>query len=321
MRKASKTSTRAELNRVQSYHEGGYSFTDRERYAYMGFTSNKYFTSDRYIPLTAEYKRADGKQMRGYGLEIETECFGVHNQTAYAELLHRVIFQPFPDDLFKLQNDGSLGGDTSAECITQVMTKEFIRNNYGAFRMMFNDYFPAFNISAARTGNCGMHCNISLGCFGQSESVQADAVRKLYYIVNHFYAFMCSAVCRDISRTRYASRMAAEKEFCKTMDLRSFESSHGVCFNLGHYAAGRVELRLVGGQKNFAAFRNTMELIFFLVDRVKTISWADCDSLTKIFTGCNSYVFDRLTKCRNDGQISDSEINAIRDTVVEVEYI
>lgn len=322
MRKSSKTTTSATLNHVDRYHSNGRGgYAHGEEYAFMGFKSNKYFTSDRFIPLTDDYKRLDGKPMRGYGLEIETECFGVKNQTAYAELLHRVIFQHFPDDLFKLQNDGSLEGETSAECITQVMTKEFIRNNYGAFKMMFNDYFPAFQISAAQTGNCGMHVNISLGCFGQSESVQADAVRKLYYIVNHFYAFMCSAVCRNPNRTNYASRMTANKERCKTMDLTRFSTDHGVCFNLGHYNAGRIELRLVGGQKDFAAFRNTMETIFFLVERVKSISWTDCDSLTKIFTGCNSYVFDRLTKCRNEGVISSAEVETVRATVQAVEYI
>ena len=127
MRKDAKQVRTAELARVQGYHAGA--GWGSESYAYAGFRSNKYFTSDRYIPLDASFVRPDVKPLKGYGLEIETECRGVSNQGVYAEVLNSIIFAQFPADLFKMQNDGSLSGDTSAECITQVMTKEFIRNN------------------------------------------------------------------------------------------------------------------------------------------------------------------------------------------------
>lgn len=318
MRQSSKQSQHTTIASVQLYHGGNFR---NEAYAFQGYTKNKYYTSDRVIELTDNYERADGKPLKGYGLEIETECNGIENQTVLAEVYEKIIFPKFPTDLFKMQNDGSLGGDSSAECITQIMTREAIRNNYNAFKTMFDVYFPAFGISAADSGRCGMHVNISLGCFGSSAVAQADAVRKLYYIINHHYYLMCSAFRRNPDRTHYAARMDDNINHAKTMDLTAQLCSHGVCFNLGHYNAGRVEIRLVSGQKNYAAFRNTMETVFFLVDRVKTISWAACDSPAAIFEGCNNYVFSRLSLCRDENRLTDDDLELIRPTVKTVDYI
>lgn len=317
MRKESKATKSAVLSCVDSYHGGNYG---SENYAFEGFRSNKYFTSDRYIALDARFVRPDGKPLKGYGLEIETECHGITNTTVLAEVLHSIIFAHFPADLFKLQRDGSLSGDSSAECITQVMTKEFIRNNYSAFKLMYDTYFPAFRISCG--ANCGMHVNLSNALFGRSEKAQAEAVRKLYYIVNHHFDLCCTLFHRDRTRTRYCSRMHADPDYCRAMDLTRVSGGHGVSFNLDHWLSGRVELRLVGGQKNFACFRNTIESVFWLVDAVKRLSWADCDDLVKIFSGCNQYVFDRLRSyCANAGTITADQIEAIRPTVKREELL
>lgn len=311
MQKKNKARKTATVSTVHGYHEGG--SLDREDYAYLGFQSNKYFTSDRYIPMSAEYARVDGKPLKGYGLEIETECHGITNPTVLAEVLNKVIFSNFPADLFKLQRDGSLCGDSSAECITQVMTKEFIRNNYANFKLMYDTYFPAFNISCGP--NCGMHVNISRGAFGRTEETQAEAVRKLYYIVNRHFDLCCALFGRDRRRTSYCSCMSSGLSYVKTMPMQQ-ASSHYVSFNLGHWNVGRIEIRLVGGQKTYAAFRNTMESVFFLVDRVKELSWSDCDDLVKIFDRCNRYVYDRLqSKCRQAGAITDAQVEAIKATV------
>ena len=319
MRKAAKQSKTRALTSVQGYHQGG-SYTDVEQYAYAGFGSNKYFTSDRFMPLDANFRRMDGKPLKGFGLEIETECRGVTNSTVYAEILQNVVFTHFPADLFKMQRDGSLGGDTSAECITQVMTKEFIRNNYANFKLMYDTYFPAFGVSCSRSGNCGMHINISNGCFGKSENVYAVAIRKLFYIVNKHYYLCCALFNRDSNHTGYCARQ--DYANAQTLDLSRMSCSHGVCFNMGHYNAGRIELRLVGGQTNYACFRNTMESVFHLVDRVKTISWTDCDDVTKIFAGCNQYVFDRLkSKCYDAGQITTAQLETIKATVQREELL
>lgn len=317
MRKDAKQTKAATITSVAGYHGGNFA---TETYAFEGFKSNKYFTSDRFIPLDARFNRADGKPLKGFGLEIETECAGIHNAQVLAEVLNKIIFTHFPADLFKLQRDGSLGGDSSAECITQPMTKEFIRNNYAAFQLMYNTYFPAFRITCG--SNCGMHVNISRGYFGRTDKAQAEAVRKLYYIVNRHYDLCCALFHRDRSRTGYCSRMRADLDFCKNMNLSGQPSSHGVSFNLGHWDTGRIEIRLVGGQKNYACFRNTMESVFHLCDTVKTLSWADCDDLSKIFNGCNQYVFDRLKSyCRDAGAISDADLATIRPTVQRVDLI
>lgn len=316
MRKDAKVNKTAEISRVDSYHGGVWN----ENYAFAGFRENKYYTSDRHIKLTDRFARPDGKPLKGYGLEIETECTGIRNQRVLAEVLDKIVFSHFPADLFKMQNDGSLSGDSSAEAITQIMTKEFIRNNYANFKLMYNEYFPAFNITCG--DNCGMHVNISNGCFGRTEEVQAEAVRKLYYIVNHHFELCCALFNRNSRRTGYCSRMRSEKEYCKALNLGAQGSSHGVSFNLGHWNRGRIEIRLVGGQKNYACFRNTMESVFFLVDAVKTLSWADCDDLVKIFSGCNQYVYDRLRSfCAERGAISTEQLTAIGATVKREELI
>lgn len=320
MRKEAKTQKNAVLSQVHNYHE----MQAVGNYAYQGFKQNKYFTSDRFIPLDANFHRPDGEPLKGYGLEIETECRGLSNRTVYAEVLNNIIFAHFPADLFKLQRDGSLGGDTSAECITQVMTKGFIRNNYNNFKLMYDTYFPAFQISCSASGNCGMHCNISNAIFGRTKEAQDMAIRKLLYIVNRHFGFFCALTNRDRSHTDYCDRMPqfTSMNACKTANLANCPSNHYICFNLGHYTEGRIELRLVGGQSTFGCFRNTMESIFHVIEAVKTLSWSNLDHLEKIFAGCNQYVFDRLnTLCKRAGTITDTELNAIRGTVKREELL
>lgn len=318
MRKESKTIKTADIARVQSYHEGGY----RVNYAFAGFKSNRYFTSDRYIALDEHFNRPDGKPLKGFGLEIETECYGIDDTRVLAEVLEKIIFSHFPADLFKMQSDCSLDGDTSAECITQVMTREFIRNNYANFKLMYDTYFPAFNIKCGNS--CGMHTNISNAFFGRTQAAQDECIKKLFFIVNHHFNFCCALFNRDPRHTAYSARMpeGISVDTCKSMTLSGRSSSHGVCFNLGHYSEGRIEIRLVGGQKNFPCFRNTMESIFFLCERVKTASWAECEDLGKLFAGCNQYVFDRIKSyCYDARTISAAAIEAIRPTVVHDDFI
>ena len=308
---------------VQGYHQGGHG---SEAYAFMGFDGvNKYFTSDRFITLDSNYRRTDGKECKGYGIEFELESWGFTSQMAFATVLRDIVFPLFPKGLFKMQNDATLRGGTTSggiEAITQIMTKEFIRNHYKDFKTMFNDYFNIFEISSSRSGNCGQHVNISNACFGKDRSTQAEAIRKFYYIINKHYDFCCALVNRRADRTTWCGRMYHDKSYVKTMDLNHMDGSHGNCFNGSHYNAGRIELRLVGGQDNYACFRNTMESIFFLVDRVKSISWDDVDDLSKIFKGCNQYVFDRIkSKCYERGTISTAQIDAIRSTVQREELI
>lgn len=314
MRKDKQTTKQISLAAVQAYHQGGFT----GNYAYQGFAARKYFTSDRYINLDADFRRPDGKPLKGYGLEIETECNGITSQGVLAEVLDKIIFPQFPADLFKMQRDGSLGGRSSAECITQVMTREAVRNCYAGFKAMYDVYFPAFSISCSNSGNCGMHVNVSNACFGNAESTQALAIKKLLYIVNHHYKLICALTNRDPARTMYCRQMPefASIAACKNADLNHMPGNHGICFNAGHYPEGRIELRIVGGQSTFGCFRNTMECIFHLVDAVKSLKWEDLDDVSKIFAGCNRYVFDRLkTKCLQAHAITPEAVETIRATV------
>ena len=294
MRRESRQTITVQLARVQRYHEGG-SYTDAEAYTRAGYNGGKFRlrTSDRWIDFAPDGRNlVTGKPGKGYGLEIETECRGITIESILANVLEKIVFPAFPEGLFKLQHDGSLGGQTSAECITQPMTKEAVRNLYPAFKAMYNDYFPAFGISCAASGNCGMHVNISTACFGITEEAQAEAIRKLYYIINHHFRLFANLLNRDPDNTTYCAQMDASR--ARTMSLSGRGSDHYCSFNLGHYDAGRIELRLVGGQKDYAAFRNTMETVFHLVERVKKISWKQLDDVAAIFAGCNQYVADRV---------------------------
>ena len=300
MRKEAKKQKSVNIARVQSYHGGNGQLT--HNYAFRGFTGNWYFNSDRkeeLVEADGQIIRKNGQPLAGYGLEIEVECNGTVNQTVLAEVCDKIIFPVFKfgSDMFKMQNDCSLGGDANVEIISQVMTKSRIRNDYSAYKAMFQKYFPSFGITAdSYQTSCGMHVNVSNAVFGKDEEQQADNIRKLYYIVNRHYDFMCRLFYRDPHKTNWCGQMPYFD--AQDLDLHSASGSHGNCMNLSHFPEGRIEIRLVGGQKDYYSFLNTMESVFFLCDRVKSLKWSDLNDLGKIFQGCNQYVYKRIdTEC------------------------
>lgn len=322
MRKEIKTKTAKQVNSNlrQCYHQTTSSLTN---YAFQGFEKNLYFTSDRTKELDANFRLASGQPLKGFGLEIEVESDYLCNGNALAFSLKNLAFTELPANLFKFQSDGSLcGGNSSIEAITQVMTKEFIRNNYYGFKYMY-EVFGVYGISASRSGNCGMHCNMSVGMFGRDYQTQQQAIMKFVYFVNKHYDLACDLFKRGRDCTDYCRRMYGfdNKDFCKSYDLRltsEHNSNHGICWNLAHFNTGRVELRLVGGQPNYAGFRNTMEVIFHLVKACGNLSWDALDNPVKVFTGCNKYVLSRLADCatstaRRTASLTQEQYNQIKD--------
>lgn len=316
-RNENETIERADL---QGYHGARTMENSRINYAFRGFKANKYFTSDRTIACDENFNRTDGKPLKGYGLEIETDFIlstqrNSQAQAILANIMSTAVFPTFPADLFKQQQDCTI---TGTECITQVMTKEFIRNNYKNFKTMYNDLFPMFGISCDG-GGCGMHVNVSVGLLGTTAKIQEESCRKLFYILNKHYAFFKAGLYRTGS-TQWCGQMNYQN--AKTMNVHCMSDSHGNCFNGSHFDEGRVEIRLVGGQKNYACFRNTMEMIFHVVGKLKSLSWKQCDDLVAIFSGCNQYVFDRInTKCKNAGTISQESVSQIEATVIREDLI
>ena len=311
MRKEGKKAREVNVERVHGYHRGYH-----ER--------NLVFSSDRPIEADADYVLSDGTMMPMFGLEVETQNWGIKDQTIYANVLKGICMQHFHKDLWKIEADVSLAEncDSSAECITQPMTKAYIRNHYRDFKAMF-EWFGNLGVSCDRTGDCGMHTHISNVCFGREKKTQDEAIRKFVYIVNVHYELMMRLFHRRKDAegsTYYFSRMDVDN--IRNIDLNRFGNNHNVCINLGHYSEGNIELRLVGGQRNFPCFRNTMESVFHIIEASKRISWADCDDVVKVFSGCNNYVFDRLaTYVRDDGCISAEQLEEIRPTVVRKEFI
>lgn len=270
------------------------------------FETRKLFINDRYVPLT-------GKE-RPYGIEFETDCswYDVYHGSekglnAIGALLDEVVFGEFPRDLFKYEKDCSI---TGAECITQCMTREFVRNHYPEFKNLFDVYLPRFGMLP--TDKCGMHVNIGLGNFGSNPARQLDCSRKLYYFINKNYRFCCGLFRRNPSATRYCSRMPYDN--ARTLNPNDYDSDHSVCFNFGHYYEGnasRIEIRLVGPQKTYASFRNTMECVFHLVSAVKNLTWDDMDNMMAVFAGCNKHVLSRLSLLKDEGLLNDTTYEAI----------
>ena len=316
MRKESKQTRQIEQGIISGYHRGECQHDRR-----------LVFASDRPLEADRQYRLSDGSMLPMFGIEIETQNFNIIGNTAYASILKHIIFETFPNDLWKFEEDCSLnqhGAKSYAECITQPMTKAFIRNHYRDFKVMF-DWFKNLGTDCTQTGDCGMHTHISVTNFGRSKAVQDEAIRKFLYMVNKHYDFMMVLVNRRLDawgETGYFGRMPVSKEECKTMDLSLAYNDHGLCINLGHYESGDIEFRLVGGQKNYACFRNTMESVFHLIEASKRISWNDCDDLVKIFSGCNNYVFDRIsTNCFRASQITAEQVEAIRATITTKEFL
>lgn len=294
MRKENKTLKNVKLASVQGYHAGGYATGSSEGYAFVGFPKGFcYYTSDRYYPVENGKVKVNNvvKAPEGYGLEVELQCKGIKRENVLAEVMEKIIFPHFQfSHMWKMQRDSSLGGDTSVECITGVMAQSRIRNDWPAWKSFFDVYLPSFGISAdSYSTSCGMHVNVSTACFGKNPD---EAIRKLYYIMNKHYDVFRKLFYRASDKTTWCQQM--DYSVARTMDLHYMSASHHNCLNYSHYDAGRIEIRLVGGQKDFDTFRKTMEAVFFLVDRVKSISWADCDDISKIFTGVNQYVLARL---------------------------
>lgn len=322
-----KTSVKIEeLGRVaQGYHDGdGY-----VNYAFEGYNRNLFYASDRGLELDENFvPLKSGVIVKGYGIEEEVECWGINGgcgSEALAYLIHNVCMKEYPIDLYKFQRDGSLrSGDSSIEVISQVMSKEFIRNHYASLYRKY-EFYKMYGISATRSGNCGMHVNMSNALFGKEKKTQAENIKKLCYFVNKHFNKMCQMVKRDVNRTEYCSQMSRwlDMRYAKRFDLEEvseYDSNHGICFNLAHYEVGRVELRLVGGQSDYATYRNTMETIFWMVERIKTLSWGNLDNFNSMWYGCNQYVVKRLQCLQSNGLLTTSEMNEFISRMKEEDY-
>jgi len=316
MRNGANVAREHTIAEVNGYHHG------RHQKYYI-------YASDRPLECTDKYYTnfitGEIVEKALYGIEWETQAWGICNQTIYANVLRDILFQPFHNELWKIEDDCSLrhNADAWAENITQPMTKAYIRNHYRDFRYMW-EKADAFGIDCTRTGDCGMHVHISNYAFGRSKKTQDLAIRKFVYIINHHYDFFLYALHRNPDARGYCPKMWSfdDMEYCKAFDLSDMYDDHHACINIGHYDEGNIELRLVGGQKDFPCFRNTLETIFHIMESVKTISWTDCNDIVKIFSGCNQYVYNRLkTYVKDANQITDAQLNQISSTVIREQLL
>lgn len=297
-------------------------------YHRSSFASLKLYTSDRTIPLTADYKRPGGKPLgEAIGLEIELASGAFSDRDTLTDVLLGYVFPQsgFGDDFVRIESDSSLRGGATAECVTQVMTPSGMRNRYPSFKLLWEKWFKGLGIMP--NDSCGMHVNLSNAMFGNKTADRDAAVRKLGYIINHHYRLIAACVNRSLNHNAYCGPMASWSimESAKIHRLDAY-SDHGVCYNLGHYEEGsddgRVEFRLVGPQTSYGCFRNTMEVVLHLVKTAKKLPWAKLDDVSAIFAGCNQYVYDRLkTNVYREGRIDRQTLEDIRPTVERVELV
>jgi len=313
---------RPEITTIQGYHGGDF----KQLTAYV---------SDRKLKMDDDYTvSADntdailklykvGEHLPLIGIELEnhdgTEKFDpYHNpQDAliYTNLLN-LIFEKagFDPDFFKTEKDCTV----SAECITQTFSFSWLRNHYVTFKAMW-ELFRAFGITTNHP-SVGMHVNLDLANFGKDRETQIDNVRKLGYFINKNYD-LCKTLFNRVYSTMYCPKMNDSKEYWKTTETYRFPISHsGCCINMGHLDESRVEIRLVGGQKDYACFRNTMETIYHLINAICKLSWDDIDDLFKVFKGCNNYVDSRLERAVNENRLSRDVYTKIHATMKPAKF-
>lgn len=326
MRKEARKSLNVNVEDINGYHGGD-------------FVKPLAFNSDRGIEIMPNGMLKNGQPLRHFGTEMETECNTISNSRVLAEVLHKVVFPNFKfgKTMFKVEEDGSLGGETSAEIISQPMTKGRIRNDYKSYQAMFRYFHDLGIVADSEETNCGMHVNVSNAVFGDTEEEQDEAIRKLYYIINRYFRFMCKLFKRPSNKTYWCGEMTedhlnhVEGYWWSGDNARNFDwhnarnmnvrrdppSSHHNCVNLSHIGDGRIEIRLVGGQPDYYAYRNTMECVFFLTEKVTKIKWDDLEDLTKIFKGCNQYVVKRLRECLGFDGFTHEMLDKINATSVD----
>lgn len=294
------------------------------------FNELNFYNSDRKIKLNPDYTVSSdntrsaltiakaGSHVKAFGLEIENVGDNLKRagMDTYVNVIDLIFNKAgFDPDFFKVERDCTV----DAECITQTFSKAWLRNNYKSFKAMW-ELFETFGITTNDT-RCGMHVNVDLSNFGNNFETATENARKLGYVIQRHYNLMKVCFNRG-GETTYCQQMSPNKEYWKTTALESFSGSHGISYNMSHVFENRVEIRLVGGQKNYACFRNTMETVFHLIDRVNKLGWSDLDDVEKLFTGCNNYVFDRLsTNCLERGVITADVVNAIRTTIKNERFL
>lgn len=304
MRKDARNERQANIKRMVGYHST--TLTDSRLQRANAFEGGaKYFASDRAKDL------ADVDTPKGYAIEMEMTSRLTRDGTVLATILNSEFSAHLPSGFFKYEDDCTV----DIECVSQVGTKAFWRNKYASFKAIYK------YLTVIQTGpnfgreTCGMHVNISIANFGKDRATQKANIMKIHNWINkdlESYKFACKMLHRDINQTSYCGRMRANE-----MPTRN---DHGACMNYSHMnegTASRVEIRLVGAQKTYGAFRNTMETIFWLVKQSKDLSAKDWNDPIKLWSGCNQYVFDRLS----DHFTDYAKLEVIRNNVKREDLI
>ena len=307
MRKESKRELNANTTEMRRYHAQS-NFNCERANDFSG--GARYYTSDRHVALESV------ETPKAYAIEWEMASNLTQNGTILATILRPELERLFPVNFFKYERDATV----DIEVVSQIATKEFWRNHYAEMKSAYTYLNTIETYPNARRGvSCGMHVNISMACFGKDSATQEKNIMKIHNLINRnnkSYTFMCDMLHRERAHTQWCGKMRADElDRC---------GSHSYCMNYSHMSEGkasRIEIRLVGAQQTFGNWRNTMEVIFHLVKKCKELSAKDFENPVKLWSGCNRYVFNRLSTIGNDVKLTDAQLTQIRATMSNDEYI
>lgn len=307
MRKEARTQRTANITNCNSYH-GTFDSTAQHQ-ANAFYDGAKYFASDRAKSLY------DVTMPKGYAVEWEMTSNLTSDSTILATILNSEFKAHMPENFFKFERDCTV----DIECVSQIGTKAFWRNHYAGMKAIYKYLKTVQTYPNANRKSCGMHVNISIANFGKDEATQIANMAKIHRWINateENYQFARAMVHREGS-TQWSGRM--------NPDYLDRGGSHYDCMNYSHLEEGtasRLEIRLVGAQQTYGNWRNTMETIFWLVKQSKELSAKDWNNPVKLWSGCNQYVFDRLTDAvAIYGTINAADYETIRANVKREELV
>lgn len=220
---------------------------DFEVYPYHGWRGETTF-------LKADNDSEDEKLF--FGMEIETSSSNKPE--------NRLLVRPYRD-MFHLERDGSLPGNTSFEIISQPMTWNYLLQRKDDITAMCSSLMNAGQRSHETNGACGLHIHVNAAAFKDE-----DAIQRALALVHGFRTEMEKFARRKSAG--YYRYSTVSNTFSKGEINNISSSGHGCAVNLENH---RTASYRHGGKDTveFRIFRGTLQAntIYATLQFVKNI--------------------------------------------------
>ena len=216
-----------------------------------------------------------GKGLRHFGVELEIDGGGTDRYNA-EKLLN--IANAEAENLY-IKTDGSL--DDGLELVTHPMTLEYHLNEMPWAAVLCKAQELDYLSHAA--GTCGLHVHISRLAFGCTYEQQEDAIARLLYFVEKFWA----ELLRFSRRTQGQMNRWAARYGMKLTPTDQMSHAKNSC--AGRYTAvnltnsDTVEIRMFRGTLKLNTLKATLQMVNHLCEvavslsdsEVQDMSWFD----------------------------------------------